>query len=80
MKSENMTRFRDMMIFYRKGNNLSYRALSVLTGIDASALYRFEQGKPLHETQMSSIFRWLLGCVDNDKDRTLLQKAKDKKK
>lgn len=69
-----------MFRHYRQAKGLSYRELSTLTSIEASALCRFEQGKPLHETQMSSIFRWLLGCVDNEKDRTILQKAKDKKK
>lgn len=67
-----------MFRHYRQSKDLSFRELGERTGIEASALCRFENGKPLHEMQMTSLMRWLHGCVDNDKDRAVLKKAKEK--
>lgn len=55
---------RTMLKAYRKANNLSYRELSEKTGIDRSALWRFEEGKSMNEDQWSSLVRWFFSSQE----------------
>ena len=57
---------RTMLKAYRKANSLSLAQLSDKTGIDRSALWRFEEGKPLAEHQWASLVRWFFGAQQQE--------------
>lgn len=61
-------RLREMVKHYRLSKGLSYRELGTLTGIDFSAIWRFEEGKPLAEEQWAALVCWFFGLGDAEKE------------
>lgn len=45
---------------YRKAENISVRELAARIGVEHSALWRFEQGKPIKTKLWVAIVKWLL--------------------
>jgi transcriptional regulator with XRE-family HTH domain len=62
-------RLREMFRSYRESNNLSYRELGLVTGIEFNALHRFESGKPVDEETFTAIVKWLMGEHNPDADK-----------
>jgi len=51
-------RLRQMFKEVRASRGWSLREMAEKTGIEYSALCRFERGKPLHEGQWTQLVRW----------------------
>jgi transcriptional regulator with XRE-family HTH domain len=49
-----------MIKAFREANKINVKALAKVIGVSYDALWRFEQGKPIHIRHYTTIVRWVL--------------------